>query len=243
MKKCPRCKQHTIAFDVYECTSDECSCIAVSEETYSYLRNNPNTNKIDIVEVKNGFGRNYLLPHDLAEIATKGALKNRELNLSRIKQKAEKLHQEALSQAEIIKGIEKLQIEAKAGESGKLFGAITTRKLADLLKEKTGIEVDRRNISLNNPINALGEYKMFLKITSKVSVDLPVEVVASEIIKETRIIEEIEIIEEVEGDSEEITEKNSEEEADWRQRQEEGQSPSEMPFNADNQEAEETSEE
>ncbi len=173
----------------------------------------------DIVDVKNGFGRNYLLPHDLAEIATKGTLKNRELNLTRIKQKAEKLHQEALRQAESIKGLEKLQIEAKAGESGKLFGAITTRKLADLLKEKTGIEVDRRNISLNNPINALGEYKMFLKITSKVSVDLPVEVVASEIIKETRIIEETE-------------------EADYEQRASEANS-----FNASNQESEETSEE
>jgi hypothetical protein len=58
MKKCPRCNQYTIALDsyrgVYECTSDECTCIAVSEGTYSYIKNNPITNKIDIVEVKDG---------------------------------------------------------------------------------------------------------------------------------------------------------------------------------------------
>lgn len=138
----------------------------------------------DIVEVKDGFARNFLLPKDLAELATEGALKNREKNLARIKVKAEKLHNEALERSETIKSLTKLEIQAKAGESGKLYGAITTRKLADELKEITGIEVDRRNISLNNPINALGEYKMLIKLTSKVSVDLPVLISASEIIIE-----------------------------------------------------------
>lgn len=143
----------------------------------------------DIVEVKNGYARNYLLPKDMAELATDGALKNREKNLARIKAKAEKLHNEALERAEKIKSLGKLEIKAKAGESGKLYGAITTRKLAEEVQEKTGIEVDRRNISLNNPINALGEYKMLMKLTSKVSVDLDVLVSASEIIKE-EVIEE-----------------------------------------------------
>jgi hypothetical protein len=58
MKKCPKCNQDTVEFDsyreVYECTSDDCTCIAVSEKTYSYIKNNPITNRIEIVEVKEG---------------------------------------------------------------------------------------------------------------------------------------------------------------------------------------------
>jgi len=152
----------------------------------------------DIVEVKSGFARNFLLPKDMAELASEGALKNREKNLAGIKAKAEKLHNESLEKAEKIKSLEKLEIQAKAGESGKLYGAITTRRLADEIKEKTGIEVDRRNISLNNPINALGEYSMLIKLTSKVSAKLPVVVVASEIIREQIVTEEPEVAEEAE---------------------------------------------
>ena len=138
----------------------------------------------DIVDVADGYARNYLLPKKLAEAATEGALKNREQNIARIKAKAEKLHREALEQAEKIKALGQIDIHAKAGENGKLFGAITTRRLADEIKEKSGIEVDRRNISLNNPINHVGEYKMVVKLTSKVSVNIAVVVAASEIIRE-----------------------------------------------------------
>ncbi len=156
----------------------------------------------DIVEVKDGFARNYLLPKDMAELATDGALKNREKNLARIKAKAEKVYNEALERTETIKSLGILEIKAKAGETGKLYGAITTRKLAEELQERTGLEVDRRNISLNKPINALGEYKMLIKLTSKVSADLPVAVVASEIIKEEVILEEE--AEEKQEESEEV---------------------------------------
>jgi large subunit ribosomal protein L9 len=138
----------------------------------------------DIVDVADGYARNYLLPQNFAEIATDGALKNREQNLARIKAKAEKVHQEALERAQKIKDLKQIHIQAKAGENGKLFGAITTRRLADEIKEKSGVEIDRRNISLNNPINHVGEYKMMVKLTSKVEVNLPVLVNASEIIKE-----------------------------------------------------------
>jgi large subunit ribosomal protein L9 len=138
----------------------------------------------DIVEVKDGHARNYLLPYNFAELATDGSLKNRERNLARIKSQAEKLHAEAVAKANAIKALNKLEITAKAGESGKLFGAITTRKLAEEVIAKSGIEVDRRNISLNKPINIVGEYIMLIKLTSKVSVELPVVISASEVFKE-----------------------------------------------------------
>ena len=150
----------------------------------------------DIIEVSDGYARNYLLPKNIVEIATAGALKNREKNIERIKAKAEKLHHEALAKAEKIQALELIEIEAKAGESGKLFGAITTKKLAELIQEKSGIEVDRKNILLEKPINHIGEYEMKVKFTTKVSAVLNVGVKASEVIKE-------EIISEVENDSEE----------------------------------------
>ena len=82
-------------------------------------------------------------------------------------------------------------MSAKAGESGKLFGTITTKKLTEELKEKSGIEVDRKNVSLNAPINKIGEYKMLIKLTSKVKCELAVSVSASEVVKES-IEEEVE---------------------------------------------------
>ncbi len=138
----------------------------------------------DIVNVKDGYARNYLLPQNFAEIATKGAKENREKNLARIKAKQEKLHAEALESAKKIEAIGVLEFSAKAGESGKLFGAITTKKLAEEIKVKSGIEVDRKSISLDSPINKLGSYNMVIKLTSKVKAALGVNVTASEVLKE-----------------------------------------------------------
>ncbi len=138
----------------------------------------------DIVNVKDGYARNFLLPQNLAEVATKGAKENREKNITRIKLKQEKLHAEALETAKKIESIEILEFSAKAGESGKLFGAITTKKLAEEIKAKSGIEVDRKTISLDAPINKLGKFNMTIKLTSKVKVNLPVSVSASEVLKE-----------------------------------------------------------
>ena len=83
----------------------------------------------DLVNVKDGYARNYLIPKNYAEIATEGALKNREQNIARLRAKQEKLHQEALAKAEQIEKIGSIELAAKAGESGKLFGTITTKKL------------------------------------------------------------------------------------------------------------------
>ncbi len=148
----------------------------------------------DIVNVKDGYARNYLLPQSVAEVATEGAMKNRENNLARIKAKQEKLHQEALATAEKIEKFAKLELSAKAGESGKLFGTITTKKLTEELLAQAGIEVDRKNVSLNAPINKIGEYTMLIKLTSKVKCELAVVVTASEILKES--VEEVETSEE-----------------------------------------------
>ncbi|MCM1010860.1 MAG: 50S ribosomal protein L9 [Fusobacterium sp.] len=144
----------------------------------------------EIVTVKDGYARNFLLPQQMAEVATEGALKNREQNIARIQAKQEKLHQEALAIAEKIEKFGKLELAAKAGESGKLFGTITTKKLTEELAEKAGIEVDRKNVSLNAPINKVGEYTMLIKLTSKVKTELTVVVSASEVVQDH--VEEVE---------------------------------------------------
>jgi len=138
----------------------------------------------DVLEVADGYARNYLVPFNLADLATEGAVKDRDRNIARIKAKAEKLHQQALGQAGKIKALGQIEISAKAGETGKLFGAVTTRKIAEVIQEKSGIEVDRRNIHLSNPINHVGTFDMALKLTPKVEVSIPVVVTASEVIAE-----------------------------------------------------------
>ena len=138
----------------------------------------------DLVNVKDGYARNYLIPNSLAEVATAGALAQRERNIARIKAKAEKLHQEALAAKEEIEKIETISLFARAGESGKLFGTITTKKLSEELLAKTGMEIDKKSIILDRPINHIGNFVMTIKLSSKVKAQLNVEVVASETIKE-----------------------------------------------------------
>ena len=147
----------------------------------------------ELVNVKDGYARNFLIPKNFAEVATEGALKNREQNLARIQAKQEKLHQEALAKAAEIEKLGQIELSAKAGESGKLFGTITTKKLCEELKEKANIEIDRKTVTLNAPINKIGEFTMLIKLTSKVRTELKVIVTASEVVKES--IEE-EVVEE-----------------------------------------------
>lgn len=149
----------------------------------------------DMVAVKDGFARNFLIPQNFAEVATTGAIKNREQNLQRIKIKQERLHNDALELAKKIESLGSIEMTAKAGESGKLFGTITTKKLAEELNAKLGIEIDKKNITIDTAINHLGNYRMLIKLTSKVKTELPVMVSASEIIKDL-VEEEDEIMSE-----------------------------------------------
>ncbi len=144
----------------------------------------------DLVNVKDGYFRNFLFPNNFAIQATKGSLEERERNIARIKAKSEKLHQEAIERAEKIEAVGSIAISTKAGESGKLFGTITTKKLAEELLEKSGLEVDRKSIILDNPINHVGTFVMTIKLSSKVKAKLNVEVSASETIKEALEVEE-----------------------------------------------------
>lgn len=122
--------------------------------------------KNDVVTVKPGYGRNYLIPQLMAVLATPSNLRVLEENLKQAAHKAEKLLTEATNLAEGI-GNNVLEIKAKAGETGRIFGAVTSLQISDALKA-LGYEVDRKKIALPNDVKNLGEYEATLLLHKKV---------------------------------------------------------------------------
>ena len=112
--------------------------------------------KNDIVTVKPGYGRNYLIPQGVAVMADKSNKKIVAENVRQAAHKAEKVKSDAQAIADSI-GDMTLEIPARVGESGKIFGAVTTLQLSDALKNK-GIEVDRKKISFDQEVKTAGEY-------------------------------------------------------------------------------------
>lgn len=132
--------------------------------------------KDEIVKVKPGYGRNFLIPKGYATLATESARKVLAENLKQAQFKQDKIRKDADELAARLEGI-KLTIGAKAGESGKIFGAINTIQVADALK-KQGFDVDRRRITFDQDPKVLGEYTANLNLHKEVKVKVPFEVVA-----------------------------------------------------------------
>lgn len=131
--------------------------------------------KNDVVKVKDGYGRNYLIPRGLGIIASKSNRKMIDENIRQAAHKAEKALKDAQAFAEKI-GDLTIEIKTKAGESGKIFGAITALQISDALAAKK-IEIDRKKISLPK-IKDLGEYTATLDIHKEVQHEIKVNVVA-----------------------------------------------------------------
>lgn len=132
----------------------------------------------DIVTVKDGYARNYLIPRGLAVIANET---NRKV-LAELKRqqafKAEKIKNESLVVAKALEGLS-LRIPAKAGASGKIFGSVNTVQIANAIKEATNIEIDRKKIHLNeDAIKELGHYKAKIKLHKEVQLEIDFEVFA-----------------------------------------------------------------
>jgi large subunit ribosomal protein L9 len=132
----------------------------------------------DVVEVKDGYGRNYLLPQGFAIKWTRGG----EKQVATIKRARDVREIRDLGQAEEIKGrLETLTVKltARAGGSGRLFGSITSAEVANAVKQAGGPELDRRRVELPGPIKALGSYQVKVRLHPEVSATIPVEVVAA----------------------------------------------------------------
>lgn len=133
--------------------------------------------KNDILTVKTGYARNYLIPKGYAIQASTSAVKVHNENLKQRAHKEEKIRDEAEKLATKL-GAVKLVIGAKVSSAGKIFGSVNTIQLAEALTEK-GFEIDRKNITLGaDAIKEIGSYKAVVKLHRDVRVDLEFEVVA-----------------------------------------------------------------
>ncbi len=132
--------------------------------------------KNDIVSVKNGYGRNYLIPRGLAILATTSAKKVHAENIRQRAHKEEKIKNEALELAKTLEG-KAFTIGAKASSTGKIFGSVNTIQIAEALT-KDGFAVERKNISMKDDAKELGTYTATVKLHREVKVDISIEVVA-----------------------------------------------------------------
>lgn len=128
----------------------------------------------EIVKVKAGYARNYLLPKRLASLATKGNINQINQERSALLKKVAQDKSTAEAQSEQMKDIS-LSFERRAGEGGTLFGSVTSMDIADALKAK-GYEIDRRKIVLKDPIKETGDYSVNVRLHREVTIQIPVTV-------------------------------------------------------------------
>jgi large subunit ribosomal protein L9 len=132
--------------------------------------------KNDTVKVKAGYGRNYLIPNGIAMIANDSNKRMTNEIVRQVAHKAAKLKQDAEAMAQKI-GDLTIEIGTKAGESGKIFGAVTASQIADMLKSK-GFEVDRKKVIFKEQPKQLGNYTVTLDLHKEVKHEVKVSVVA-----------------------------------------------------------------
>ena len=133
--------------------------------------------KGDIVEVADGFGRNFLIPRGRALLATKGVeaqagsmRRSRDVRDAADREAAESIARQLVAA--------ELRVTARAGADGRLFGSVTTADVAEAVQNQTGIELDRRRLHLDEPIRSLGTHEVPVKLHADVEFRLSVEVLA-----------------------------------------------------------------
>ncbi len=142
----------------------------------------------DVVDVKPGYARNYLIPKGLAMIASPSNKKMVEEILRQQSQKVAKIKAVAEEKAKQI-GDDVIRIETKAGESGKIFGSVTPLQIADMIAER-GVEISRKKIKILGDIKTLGTYTAIVELHKLVKHEVTVEVVSEDAAKEPAAKEE-----------------------------------------------------
>lgn len=132
--------------------------------------------KDDVVAVRPGYGRNYLIPQGMAKMATESAMKMLAEDIKQRAFKQDKIKKDAEALSTKLEGV-KVTLKAKTGTSGKIFGAVTTLQVANALKD-LGIEVDRRKIVFSEEPKMLGSYTASINLHKEVSKEIDIEVVA-----------------------------------------------------------------
>ncbi|MDE0034405.1 MAG: 50S ribosomal protein L9 [Deltaproteobacteria bacterium] len=132
----------------------------------------------DVVKVKDGYARNYLLPRGLVVLANNKNLKALEHEQRMISQRRERLTKEAQGISDKLAGVS-LEFTAKVGEEGRLFGSVTTMDIEKALKEQ-GFEVERRRIVLDAPIKNVGDYEVPIRLRPEVTPSIKVKVMSED---------------------------------------------------------------
>lgn len=130
----------------------------------------------DMVNVADGYARNYLFPRNLAIEATEGSIKQLEQEKATMEKKKQKEIETAKKIAEKLSNMT-VTIKVKSGENGKLFGSVTSKDVADALKTQCKINIDKRKIELDEPIKSLGNYAVEVKLAPEVQTKLTVKIV------------------------------------------------------------------
>lgn len=131
--------------------------------------------KGEVIDVAEGYGRNFLIPRGLAVLADDGQMRqlrheNRVASTKKERERAEAEQLKAMLESLTV------DIAAKTGDKGRLFGSITAGDIADAIEKATGVAVDRRKVDLADPIKALGTYTVPLKVYAGITANLKVEV-------------------------------------------------------------------
>ena len=132
--------------------------------------------KGQMIEVSDGYARNYMLPRKLAQEATADNINTMRMNDKAAAEKAAKERAEALEISKRLRDMI-LEVTAKGGGNGKLFGSVTNQEIADALKAKTGIALDKRKIVISDPIKNAGTYTVQCKLGYEISAPLTVKII------------------------------------------------------------------
>ena len=131
--------------------------------------------KGQMLEISDGYARNYLLPRKLAVGATADAVNTKKMNDKAAAEKAAKERAEALEISHKLREMT-LTVTAKGGGAGRLFGSVTNQEIADALKEKSGITLDKRKIVIADPIKSVGTYTVQCKLGYEITAPLTVKI-------------------------------------------------------------------
>lgn len=131
--------------------------------------------KGQMLEISDGYARNYLLPRKLAVEATVDAMNTKKMNDKAAAEKAAKERAEALEISHKLRELT-LVVTAKGGGAGRLFGSVTNQEIADALKEKSGIVLDKRKIVISDPIKSIGTYTVQCKLGYEITAPLTVKI-------------------------------------------------------------------
>ena len=130
----------------------------------------------DVVDVADGYARNFLIPRKLAVPATRGSVRHAETLKQAHESRVQKALQEAQAAAEKL-GAATVRIRGKAGEDGRLFGSVTPAKVAEEIEKATGEAIDRRHLDLPEPIRSVGAHEVAIQLHPDVTATVTIEVV------------------------------------------------------------------